>query len=105
MSAEKRSVSAPATLFAAADARKEQLGYPTFSDYIQALIRADTISGGDHLRESTSPAGVSAYSGAGKIAQLSSGPLTAKQKDNDRIALQKLKAVVKLPRKATKPPQ
>lgn len=52
MSAEKRSISAPAVLFAKADARKEQLGYSTFSDYIQALLRADTLGGGDHLRES-----------------------------------------------------
>lgn len=52
MSAEKRSISAPAALFTKADARKEQLGYSTFSDYIQALLHADTLNGGDHLRES-----------------------------------------------------
>lgn len=53
MSAEKRSVSAPAELFAQADQRKAQLGYSTFSDYIQALIRADTVAGGAHLREAS----------------------------------------------------
>lgn len=51
MSAEKRSISAPRQLFASADARKEMLGYSTFSDYVQALMRADTISGGAHLRD------------------------------------------------------
>lgn len=55
MSAEKRSVSAPEQLFALADARKAQLGYSTFSDYIQALMRADALGGGDHLRESVKP--------------------------------------------------
>lgn len=51
MSSEKRSISAPGSLFAKADVRKEQLGYSTFSDYIQALLRADSLGGGDHLRE------------------------------------------------------
>lgn len=54
MSAEKRSISAPDTLFAQADVRKAQLGYSTFSDYIQALIRADAVGGGAHLREAAS---------------------------------------------------
>lgn len=51
MSAEKRSISAPAELFAKADQRKIELGYATFSDYIQYLLRADTMSGGAHLRD------------------------------------------------------
>lgn len=51
MSAEKRSVSAPEELFAQADARQQQLGYSKFSDYIQALIRADVIKEGGHVRE------------------------------------------------------
>lgn len=53
MSAEKRSVSAPAELFAQADRRKAQLRYSTFSDYIQALIHADLVAGGSHLRETS----------------------------------------------------
>lgn len=51
MSAEKRSISAPKDLFAKADARKALLGYSTFSDYIQALLHADTFGGGAHLRD------------------------------------------------------
>lgn len=43
MSAEKRSVSAPAELFRLADARARQLHYSRFSDYVQALIRADVL--------------------------------------------------------------
>lgn len=54
MSAEKRSVSAPANLFAQADQRKADLGYSTFSDYIQALIWADVKSSSGHLRETAS---------------------------------------------------
>lgn len=50
MSAEKRSVSAPSELFERAVARQKDLGYSTFSDYIQALIRADTMQGGGHVR-------------------------------------------------------
>lgn len=46
VSAEKRSISGPAELFRKADERKEQLGYSAFSDYIQALIRADVIERG-----------------------------------------------------------
>jgi hypothetical protein len=53
MSAEKRSISAPSDLYAKADARKEELGYSTFSDYIQALIRADVVKAGGHLREAS----------------------------------------------------
>lgn len=59
MSAEKRSISAPAELFAQADERKRALGYPTFSDYIQALIRADTITAAAHYREASTPYNVS----------------------------------------------
>lgn len=55
MSAEKRSISAPADLFQKADARKEQLGYATFSDYIQALMRADTLAHSGHVREVAPP--------------------------------------------------
>lgn len=52
MSAVKRSISAPAELFDQADRRQADLGYSTFSDYIQALMRADALTGGSHLRES-----------------------------------------------------
>lgn len=55
MSAEKRSVSAPEDLLAEADARMEDLGYTDFSKYIQALIRADVLTGGPHLREVSTP--------------------------------------------------
>lgn len=50
MSAEKRSVSAPAELFARADLRAHKLGYTKFSDYIQHLLRADVISNSAHVR-------------------------------------------------------
>lgn len=51
MSTEKRSVSAPLEEWARADKRCDELGYKTFSEYIQALIRADVIDGGSHVRE------------------------------------------------------
>lgn len=43
MSSTKRSISAPAELFQRAEDRQKQLCYATFSDYIQALIRADVL--------------------------------------------------------------
>lgn len=59
MSAEKRSVSAPDDLFEQADTRAHQLGYSNFSQYIQALIRADVITSAAHVRETAqaAPAG------------------------------------------------
>lgn len=53
MAAEKRSVSAPDDLFAQADARAKELGYSNFSQYIQYLIRKDTLEKGSHIRESS----------------------------------------------------
>lgn len=58
MSAEKRSISAQRELFEQADARTQQLGYANFSQYVQALIRADVLSEGAHLREATNSAKV-----------------------------------------------
>lgn len=70
MSAEKRSISAPADLFARADVRRKELGYDKFSDYIQHLIRADVMHGGAHIREASPDYQVSSSPGltaAGKI--------------------------------------
>lgn len=53
MAAEKRSVSGPEELFKKADARAAELGYTKFSEYVQALIRADTVLGGEHVRQPT----------------------------------------------------
>ena len=41
MSATKKSISLPEELFKKAIERQKLFGYPTFSDYLQALIRAD----------------------------------------------------------------
>ena len=41
----------PEELYVEAERRQKQLGYVTFSDYIQALIRADVLADGSHLRE------------------------------------------------------
>ncbi len=43
MSSERRTVSASGELFERAEARQRQLCYSSFSDYIQALIRADVL--------------------------------------------------------------
>lgn len=55
MSAEKRSVSAPRDLFQRADARLRLLGYANFSQYVQALMRADVLTAGDHTRAVVDP--------------------------------------------------
>jgi hypothetical protein len=41
----------PEDIYARAVDRQKELGYPTFSDYIQALIRADAVSRAAHVRE------------------------------------------------------
>ncbi len=51
MSAEKRTISAPAELLAKADLRAESLGYSNFSQYVQALMRADVIQSAAHVRD------------------------------------------------------
>lgn len=54
MRSARTSISMGHELYARAVARQQELGYSTFSDYIQALIRADSLQRGGHLRE---PAG------------------------------------------------
>lgn len=43
----------PQAVYDDAIARQKELGYPTFTAYIQALLRADSIQGGAHLRETS----------------------------------------------------
>jgi len=51
----RTSISMPQTLFERAQQRQLELGYGTFSDYIQALIRADALTGAAHVREPVTP--------------------------------------------------
>ena len=44
MSARKKTISLPKTLLAKAETRARELHYSTFSDYLQELIRRDTMS-------------------------------------------------------------
>jgi len=56
VSAARTTISMPDQLFATAVERQRELGYSTFSDYIQALIRADSLQSGPHLREAAKAA-------------------------------------------------
>jgi predicted transcriptional regulator len=49
-SAKKTSISFPGALLEAAEARQKELGYNTFSAYMQALVQQDTRRGGSHVR-------------------------------------------------------
>ena len=51
MSSIPKTVSIPEELFKRGEQRREELEYKNFSEYIQALIRADIMDGGDHIRE------------------------------------------------------
>jgi len=50
MSADKRSISAPAELFAQADIRARKMGYRKFAHYIQKLIEDDVARQSPHVR-------------------------------------------------------
>lgn len=50
MRGHRTSISMPRDVFEKAAVRQRELGYATFSDYIQALIRADSLSGSAHVR-------------------------------------------------------
>ena len=81
MSAEKRSISAPADLFARADVRRKELGYDKFSDYIQHLIRADVMHGGAHIREASPDYQVSSSPGLTAAGKILGGHVYFKGKD------------------------
>jgi hypothetical protein len=47
----RTSISMPDETFAEGKKRQKDLGYRNFSDYIESLIRADTMSKADHVRK------------------------------------------------------
>jgi hypothetical protein len=56
MGALKKSISLPDYMLKAALDRQKAFGYTTFSDYMQALVKADIQSRPDaHVRVTTSP--------------------------------------------------
>lgn len=90
---KRTTVSLPEIVYEAARRQMHLYGYNEFSDYVQGLIRADTKfgpGGNIAMREHPAPCG---------LVTPEKKPLTAAQKDNDRIALEKIKALAKKPRK------
>lgn len=51
MSAARTTISMPEAVYQRAVERQKALGYSTFSDYIQALLRSDALQDRGHLRE------------------------------------------------------
>lgn len=92
MSSEKRSISAPAALFKLADARKEKLNYATFSDYIQDLIRVDTMD----ISSSNPPVDHAAASAsADALADVIVGEATSPQVPSGSPKVKRLRAKAK----------
>lgn len=86
----------PDELYNKAVARQEQLGYATFSDYIQALIRADALQSGPHIRETAAP----------PMPLPPTKPVNYRpsKRDIDRKAVELVKAGSKKPRRPVSPP-
>ena len=50
MGCQKKSVSLPQDLLLASEARRQRLGYASFSQYIQFLIQDDVLTHKNHVR-------------------------------------------------------
>lgn len=56
MSSARTTISMPEKMYTEAVARQQELGYANFSDYVQALLRADALQkGSSHVRETVLP--------------------------------------------------
>lgn len=55
MSSARTTISMPEAAYQRAVQRQHELGYASFSDYIQALLRQDAVQAGGHLREVCQP--------------------------------------------------